>query len=41
MRARLSLIALQLGVVATEDLDASAEQRHDAALQIALELANG
>jgi AcrR family transcriptional regulator len=41
MRARLSLMALQLGVVATEDLDASAEQRHDAALQIALELANG
>jgi AcrR family transcriptional regulator len=41
MRARLSLIALHIGVFATEDVHASAEQRHDAALQIALELANG
>ncbi|WP_250279559.1 TetR/AcrR family transcriptional regulator [Frankia sp. Cppng1_Ct_nod] len=41
MRARLSLIALHVGVFVTRDLAASEQDRRDAALRIAIELANG
>jgi hypothetical protein len=41
LKSRIALITLQAGPFITEDLDLGERQRHDLALEVALELVSG